>query len=118
MRFFILTTVPFWFVLISILIILSVGRDLLVVNIVGRKPTTVLLMSINRGQMKYWEVCNMINLCLKKKLTLLNSLPNKKCETFSGNFYINGWLKIMIPTNLKIIHAWVSTGHFCKGYEN
>ena len=25
------------------------------------------------------------------------------------------------PTNLKIIHAWVSTGHyvtFCKGYEN
>ena len=24
----------------------------------------------------------------------------------------------MTPKNLKIIHAWVSTGHFCKGYEN
>ena len=25
---------------------------------------------------------------------------------------------IRTPKNLKIIHAWVNTGHFCKGYEN
>ena len=59
----------------------------------------------------------------KKKLTLLNSLPNKKCEIFLGNFYINVWMTEgliyhMTPKNLKIIHAWVNTGHFCKGYED
>ena len=32
--------------------------------------------------------------CLQKKLTLLNSLPNKKCETFSGDFYMYGWLNV------------------------
>ena len=51
---------------------------------------------------------------VSKKLTLLNSLPNKNCETFSGNFLIYH----TTPKNLKIIHAWVSTGHFCKGCEN
>ena len=30
----------------------------------------------------------------KKKLTLLNILPNKKCETFSGNFLMCGWLRV------------------------
>ena len=34
-----------------------------------------------------------------------------------------GWLRvssiiIMTPQNLKISYAWVSTAHFCKGYEN
>ena len=24
----------------------------------------------------------------------------------------------MTPTSQNIIHAWVSTAHFCKGYEN
>ena len=24
----------------------------------------------------------------------------------------------MTPKSLKIFHAWMSTGHFCKGYEN
>ena len=24
----------------------------------------------------------------------------------------------MQPKSLKITHAWVSTAHFCKGYEN
>ena len=24
----------------------------------------------------------------------------------------------MTPKSPKIIHAWVSTAHFCKGYEN
>ena len=32
--------------------------------------------------------------CLKKKLTLLNSLPNKNFETFSGNFHMYGWLEV------------------------
>ena len=29
-----------------------------------------------------------------------------------------GLIYHMTPTNLKIIHAWVSTVHFYKGYEN
>ena len=32
--------------------------------------------------------------CPRKKLTLLNCLPNEKCETFSENFYTYGWLKV------------------------
>ena len=56
--------------------------------------------------------------CLKKKkLTLLNSLPNEKCKTFWGNFHMYGWLKVSSiiwhKKNLKIIYASVSTGHFC-----
>ena len=51
-----------------------------------------------------------------KKLTLLNSLPNKKCEIFSGHFHISmakGLIYHMTPENLKIVSASVSTGHFC-----
>ena len=29
-----------------------------------------------------------------------------------------GLIYHMTPENLKIVYAWVSTGHFCKGYEN
>ena len=29
-----------------------------------------------------------------------------------------GLIYHMTPENLKIIYAWVSTGYFCKGYEN
>ena len=56
----------------------------------------------------------------KKKLTLLNILPYKKCETFSGNFHVwmaEGLIYHMTPKKMEIVHAWVSTGHFCKGYE-
>ena len=59
---------------------------------------------------------------IKKNVTLLNILPNRKCETFFEIFsYVwmaEGLIYHMPPKNLKIIHAWVSTGHFCKGYEN
>ena len=58
----------------------------------------------------------------KKKLTLLNILPNKKIWNIFGKFsYVwmaEGLIYHNTPNNLKIIHAWVSTGHFCKGYEN
>ena len=30
----------------------------------------------------------------KKKLTLLNSLPNEKFEQFWGNWHMYGWLKV------------------------
>ena len=34
-------------------------------------------------------------------------------------FYMYGKLNFhMIPESPKIILAWVSTAHFCKGYEN
>ena len=64
---------------------------------------------------------------LQQKLTILNSLPNKrikikkikKIEKFS---YVYGWLKvssiIMTPKHQKTFYAWVSTGHFYKEYEN
>ena len=29
-----------------------------------------------------------------------------------------GLIYHMPPKSQKIIHAWVSTGHFCKGYAN
>ena len=64
---------------------------------------------------------NVLIQSVSKKLTLLNSLPNKKYETFSIHFHMYGWLRlsyIMTPKSLKIIYAWVSTGHFCKEYEN
>ena len=42
-----------------------------------------------------------------------NSLGEKACmDGFNGlNFH-------MTLKSLKIIHAWVSTAHFCKRYEN
>ena len=68
------------------------------------------------------HLCLYIPIVSKKKLTLLNSLPNKRCETFSGKFsyvwMVEGLIYHMTPKNLKLIYASVSTGHFCKGYEN
>ena len=63
-----------------------------------------------QGTLQYWK-------CLNEKLTLLKSLPNKNCEIFLGNFCIvcmAEGLIYMTPTNLKIVYAWVSTGHFCN----
>ena len=54
----------------------------------------------------------------KRKLTLLNCLPNKEYGIFSYVWMAEGLIYHMTQENLRIIYAWVSTGHFCKGYEN
>ena len=75
----------------------------------------------NYEEVEVWCIISVPSVS-KKKLTLLNSLPNKNCETFSGNFHMYGWLKVSsIIWHQKIwksVYAWVSTGHFCKGWEN
>ena len=55
------------------------------------------------------------------QLTLLNSLAKKKWNIFEKFVYVwmaEGLIYYMISKYQKIIHAWVSTGHFCKWYEN
>ena len=63
-------------------------------------------------------------MCLKKQkhYTLLSRLLNTKtCDSLGKGLYV--WIAYglnfqMTPTSPKIIHDWVSTVHFCYGYEN
>ena len=55
-------------------------------------------------------------LSVSKTFTLFNSLPNKKCEffwVFSYLWMAEGLIYRMTPKYLKIIYAWLNTGHFC-----
>ena len=79
-------------------------------NFVAKRVNPILLnlRYLRFKLLKYKEnkkMCNTLNVitsniflyteCLKKeKLTLLNSLPNEKYETFWGNFHMHGWLKV------------------------
>ena len=76
-----------------------------------------------------FEKCIYINVnnyeytvCPEKNYTLLKWLPNNKYMILGGKvLYVWKAHKLnfhMTPKSLKIIHAWVSTGHFCKGYGN
>ena len=59
----------------------------------------------------------------KKYYTLLKWLLNKKTYD-SGGEGLFVWIAYgfnfhnMTPKSLEINHAWVSTAHFCKVYEN
>ena len=58
--------------------------------------------------------------CLKKSWHFW-SLPDKYCETFSGNFHMYGWLKvssiIMTPKTWKWFMLWWALATFVKGMK-
>ena len=86
------------------------------IGVLNQRFKTLILPSQNKHERsptdKKYQVIPSVS---KKKLTLLNSLPN---EIFWGNFYIYVWMAKgliyhMTPINIKIIYASVSTDHFC-----
>ena len=69
----------------------------------------------------------------KLPLRVIYRVSQKKLYTFqmaaewkifdSGENDLHVWIAYglnfhLTPKRLKIIHAWMSTAHFCKGYEN
>ena len=55
-------------------------------------PQAHLLTTLIVNRNHFWKQISYAE-CLKK-LTVLNNLPYKNCETFLGNFSMYGWLKV------------------------